>query len=182
MRPLQSIAMGLVVIGLRAAFAGYDALPDPAGWVLVLLGVRGLPDDLPQRRDLTLLAVLAGVVSVPLWVPEVSDRLYDTHASLGWAANLPQLGFVILLCLVLARRAAADGDTGAAAWARTALTGFVVAGLLPVLVFGAGLASLEVASYVGATLALLLLIWLLFSWSSRPWILGTNPTGVPGPT
>ena len=107
---------------------------------------------------------------MPLWVPGVADGLYDTHPSLLWAANLPQLGFAGLLCLVLARRAADGGDAGAAAWARTTLTGLAVVALLPVLVFGAGVRSLEVPAYLGASLVLLLLIWLLFSWSSRPWI------------
>lgn len=172
MRPLQSIAMGLVVIGLRATFGGYDALPDPLGWVLVMYGVLRLPRDWQHRGALTTLALLAGVVSLPLWLPDVSVVLYDTNPSLGWAANLPQLGFAGLLCLTLARRAAAAGDTRAAAWACTALTGFVLVGILPVLVFGAGVRSLELPSYAAASAALLLLIWLLFAWSSRPWIAG----------
>ena len=49
MRPLQSIAIGLVIIALRAEFGGYDALVDPVGWLLVLLGVRTLPVE-PERR------------------------------------------------------------------------------------------------------------------------------------
>ncbi len=182
MRPLQSIGMGLVIIGLRATFGGYDALPDLLGWVLVVYGVRGLPEDLQHRSALTTLSLLAGAVSIPLWLPDVADRLYDTNPSLGWAANLPQLGFVGLLCFTLARRAAAADDTRAAAWARTALTGFVVVGVLPVLVFGAGIDSLEVPSYVAASVALLLLIWLLFTWSSRPWITVDPLPAEPAPT
>ena len=173
MRPLQSIAMGLVIIVLDTMSA-YDVLPDPLGWVLVVLGVRGLPTDLPHRRALASVTLLAAAVSLPLWVPGVADALYDTHPSLLWAVNLPQLGFAGLLCFVLGRRAAAGGDTGAAAWARTTLTGLVVVALLPILVFGAGVAALEVPAYLGASLVLLLLIWLLFSWSSRPWILRTE--------
>ena len=169
MRPLQSIAMGLVIIVLDTMSA-YDVLPDPVGWVLVVLGVRGLPRDLLRRRILATLTLLAGVVSLALWIPGVADDLYDTHPSLLWAANLPQLGFAGLLCFILVRRAAAAGDAGAAAWARTTLTGVVVVALLPILVFGASIRSLEVPAYLGASLVLLLLIWLLFSWSSRPWI------------
>ncbi len=41
--------------------------------------------------------------------------------------------------------------------------------MLPVLVFGADVASLEVLTYVAATLVLLLFIWLLFAYSARPW-------------
>lgn len=181
MRPLQSIAMGLVVIVLDT-LGRVDALPDPLGWVLVLLGVRGLPRDLPHRGPLLVLALLAGAVSIPLWLPGLADRLYDTHPSLLWAANLPQLGFAGVLCLGLAKQAATAGDTSAAAWARTTLTGVAVVAVLPVLVFGGGVASLEVPAYLGASLVLLLLIWLLFTWSARPWVLGTEGTQVAGPT
>jgi len=169
MRPLQSIAMGLVIVALHAEFGGFDALPDPLGWVLVLLGVRDLPVDLESRRTLLGLAALAGSVSVPLWIPGVSDALYDTDPALLWAVNLPQLGFGGLLAHVLARRAADTEDTRAAAWLRVAVTGFVVVALLPILVWGAGIDALEVPAYVGATAVLLALIWMLFSWSSRAW-------------
>lgn len=175
MRPLQSIAMGLVVIAVHAPVGGFDALPDPLGWVLVLLGVHGLPADLRHRSALVRLALLAGAVSVPLWVPAVSDLLGDTHESLAWAANLPQLGFVAVLCHALADRAGAAGDGGAVAWARLALAGFVVAAVLPVLVFGAGLDGLEEPAYVGASLSLVLLVVLLFAWSARPWIVPARP-------
>lgn len=174
MSALQAIAMGLVVVALRAGFGGYDALPDPLGWLLVLHGVRRLPEDLVRRHALLLLAVLALLVSVPLWLPEVADRLYDLHPSLGWAANLPQLGFVAVLTDALARRAFAHRDRKASGWLRTALVLVAVSALLPVLVFGGGLASLEVASYVLATLTLLMVIWLLFSYAGRPWSTGSE--------
>lgn len=169
MRPLQSVAMGLVVIGLSAPMNGYDALPDPAGWVLVLLGARGLPGDLERRRALIALAALALAVSVPLWVPEVAEALEEAHPSLGWAASLPQLGFAALLCVVLGRRAADAEDRRAAAWAGTAATGFALAGVLPVLVFGAGVDALENPTLAIAVLSLILLVCLLFAWSGRPW-------------
>jgi hypothetical protein len=176
MRPLQSLAMGLVVIGLNAQLAGgYDALPDPLGWVLVLAGVAGLGPNLEHRAALLGLATLASLVSVPLWLPEVDERLYDLHPSLAWAANLPQLGFAILLCHTLAAAAAEGDDVRAAAWLRTAMTVFVVVAALPVLVFGGGLDALEVPSYVAATLALVLLVWLLFSYASRPWLPSQTP-------
>ena len=171
MRPLQSIAMGLVIVALSAPVAGgYDALPDPLGWLLVLLGVRGLPADLPRREAVGTLAWLAAAVSVPLWFPGVADAAYATHPSLGWALNLPQLGFAALLCHSLATSAVAAEDRRAGSWLRLAMAGFVAAAVLPVVVFGAGVASLELAAYVGATLALITLIWLLFAYSARPWV------------
>jgi hypothetical protein len=49
------------------------------------------------------------------------------------------------------------------------MAGFVVAAALPVIVFGAGVGSLELTADVGAAVVLLALIWLLFSYSARPW-------------
>jgi hypothetical protein len=170
MRPLQSIAMGLVIVALRAQLAGgYDALPDPLGWLLVIVGVRGLPADLPRRDAVVTMAWLAAAVSVPLWFPAFSDAAYAIDPSLGWALNLPQLGFAALLCHSLATGAVAVEDNGAASWLRLAMAGFVVAAVLPVIVFGAGVGSLEITAYVGATLVLLTLICLLFVYSARPW-------------
>ncbi len=170
MRPLQSIAMGLVIVACdRPARQRVRRPAGPVGWLLVLLGVRGLPGDLPRRGAVVTLAWLAAAVSVPLWFPGVSDAAYATHPSLGWALNLPQLGFAALLCHSLATRAVAAEDRKAGSWLRMAMAGFVAAALLPVVVFGAGVASLEVATYVGAALVLIALIWLLFAYSARPW-------------
>ncbi len=169
MKPLQSVAMGLVIVGLTAELGGYDALADPAGWLLVLLGVRDLPRDVPRRRAVLALAALAGAVSVPLWLPGVAEALDRTHPSLLWASNLPQLGFCALLCHSLAGQAGAAGDRKPSDWLRIAAAGFVVAAALPVLVFGGGLRSLEIPAYVAAACVLLLLVWLLFSYASRPW-------------
>ena len=169
MRPLQSIAMGLVIVALRPEVSGYDALPDVFGWLLVLHGVRRLPDDLWQRDAVVRLAVLAGLVSVPLWFPQATDALYDTHPALGWAVNLPQVGFAAVLARGLGLRAAAADDGPAGRWLRVSAIGFVLAALLPVLVFGAGVASLEILTYVAAALVLLLFIMLLFTYSARPW-------------
>ena len=170
MRPLQSIAMGLVIVALRATLpGGYDALPDPIGWLLVIHGVRGLPDDLPHRGAVMTTAWLAAAVSVPLWFPGVSEAAYATHPSLGWALNLPQLGFAAVLCHSLATSAVAAEDHKAGSWLRLAMAGFVAAAVLPVIVFGGGIASLEATSYVAAALVLITLIWLLFAYSARPW-------------
>jgi uncharacterized membrane protein len=170
MRPLQSIAMGLVIVALSAPLAGgYDALPDPLGWVLVLLGVRGLPADLPRRDTVVALAWLAAAVSVPVWFPAVSEAAYATHPSLGWALSLPQLGFAALLCHSLAASAVAAEDTKAGSWLRLEMAGVVLAAVLPVVVFGAGVASLEVTMSNAAALVLITLIWLLFAYSARPW-------------
>lgn len=169
MKPLQSVAMGLVIVVLTARFHGYDALPDPLGWLLVLAGVVALPEALAQRGTLLTLAGLAGAVSVALWFPAVTDALYDADPSLGWAANLPQIAFTAMLCHTLAALATEGADHKAARWLRVTRTFVIAVGLLPVLVFGADMESLEVTSYVLAGASVLLLIWLLFSYASRPW-------------
>jgi len=178
MKPLPSIAMGLVIIAMSARFRGYDALADPAGWLLVALGVSALPARIARRGTLLRLAALAGAVSAVVWFPAVTESLYDADASLAWAANLPQVLFTGLLCHALAAQAADAGDTTASRWLRSARTAVVVVGLLPVLVFGAGLTSYEVPTYLAAGLAAVLVIWLLFAYASRPWALA-DPARAP---
>ena len=177
MKPLQSVAMGLVIVVLSARFQGYDALPDPVGWLLVLVGVTALPAELPHRAHLLAFAGLAGAVAVVVWFPGVTDRLYsgdtESTASLGWVVNLPQVAFSALLCHDLAGRAAAAGDGSAARWLGLTRSALILVGLMPVLVFGAGLAAFEVTSYVAAAVVALVLIWQLFTYSSRAW------TGLP---
>jgi len=169
MKPLQPIAMGLVIIVLSARFRGYDALADPAGWLLVAVGVSALPARVAHHGTLLRLAALAGVVSAVLWFPAVTDALDDADPSLAWAANLPQLMFTALLCHSLAGAAADAGDASASRWLSSARTAVVVVGLLPVLVFGAGLASYEVATYLAAGLVAVLVTGLLFAYGSRAW-------------
>lgn len=169
MKPLQSVAMGLVVIVLSAPFHGYDALPDPLGWVLVALGVGALPVDLTHRGNLLGLAALAGLVSAVLWVPSVHSGLEDADPSLAWSASLPQIAFTVLLCHALAALATGAGDTLATRWLTFTRTAAIAVGLLPVLVFGAGVDSLELTSYLAAGVVAVLLIWLLFTYAGRPW-------------
>lgn len=168
MLPLQSVAMGLLVVALSARFGGYDALADPLGWVLVVLGVRRLPG-LSRARDLLVLAVVALVVSCVVWWPATSEWLDDQHPSLRWALTLPQLGMQVLLAHELSLRARAAGDRPAARWLRQVLVAVVLVGLLPVLVFATGSELLEVWSYVAAALVAIWMIWLLFVCAPRPW-------------
>lgn len=170
MKPLQSLAMGLVVVALAARVRGYDLLADPVGWLLVLHGVVRLPEGrVPRTSLLRGLAVLALLAATVLWFPTVSATLEDADESLLWAANLPQLAFVAALCLSLSRTAAQAEDRAASAWLRTAATLTLVAALLPVVVFGAGRSGLLVPTVVGATLVLVGVIVLLFRYAGRRW-------------
>ncbi|WP_457206275.1 hypothetical protein [Nocardioides sp. P5_C9_2] len=166
MKPLQSVAMGLLVVALTARVHGYDALPDAVGWVLVLLGIRRLQ----LSPVLGALAVSALTVAVVVWWPPVQDALDDLHPSLWWAVNLPQLATCALLCRELAARAGATGDRRASAWLRTTTVLVGLSALAPVLAFSAD-ASADALSavYAGAAGVVLLLIVLLFSYAARPW-------------
>ena len=175
MKPLQSVAMGLLVVALTARLHGYDALPDPVGWVLVLLGLRRLG----PSRALSALAVAALVVSVVVWWPRAQDVLDALHPSLWWAATLPQLATCALLCRELAARATVAGDSRAAAWLRTATVLVVLSAVAPVLAFSAAVADDALAAvYAAAAGVVLFLIVLLFSYAGRPWAIDRQTDAV----
>lgn len=169
MKPLQSVAMGFVFIALYARLNGYDLYADPAGWVLVLLGVRRLPAGTPYLTPLRYVGALAAAVSVPLWLPVVRDALADADPSLGWAADLPAFGFAALLCHALAAAAKEAGDVKPSQWLALLRTVVVAVALLPVLVFGADLSSLADPAALAAQAMYIALVWLLFKYSGRPW-------------
>jgi hypothetical protein len=174
-KPLQSIAMGFVIIAISARAGGYDLLPDPIGWLLVLQGLGRLPSALPHRPALSTLGFVALVMSIVLWFPSLADGLESADESLLWAANLPQLAFVAVLC-----RALADlTEGGPRQWLRTAAALTVAAALLPVVVLGAGASSLLGVMVVGSAAVLVLVIVLLFRYAGRPWSQADEPVTQP---
>jgi hypothetical protein len=173
MRPFPTIAMGLFIVAVTARFGEYDALPDAVGWVLVLVGTR--------RRGTTVrtLAVLALVVAAVVWFQAPRDYLDDHDQALRWAVNLPQLGFLVVLCRELSDVARAAGDRKAGDWLRHTMGATVLAGVLPVVVFGAGVDVLETPTYVLASLALVLAIAQLVHYAGRPWADGHTADSSP---
>ncbi|MGY2701162.1 hypothetical protein [Nocardioides sp. HB32] len=167
MKPLQSVAMGLVIVALVARLDGYDLLPDPVGWALVLHGVRRLPN-LPWPGAVRFLCWLALVVSVFLWFPAVPDALADTDASLEWAGSLPQVAAVGTVCAALARLAEEAGDRRARAWLRTACTLVVLTGIAPAVVLAAEPGAVGAMLTLGVV-TIVLVIVLLFRYAARPW-------------
>lgn len=161
--------MGLVIVALSARFHGYDALADPVGWLLVLLGLRRLTGLQHVRDHLMVVAAVALVVACVVWWPDVSVWLDGQHPSLRWALTLPQLAVQVLLAQALATRATTADDRDAARWLRQVLVAVVVVGLLPVLVFATGSADLEMWSYVAAALVAIWMIGLLFVVAPRGW-------------
>lgn len=177
--------MGMVIVIGTAAFPAnpspswekYDALPDPLGWVLVLLGVFALARVDEVFASSRWLALVAAAVSVPMWFPQIAHRL---DASGEWSASLPQL----LFCLFLAReiglagatRTPADGYVakrfGLLVWA------FALAGVLPVFAIGGNVKPLEQPTLVVSTLASVAFVYLLFRVHRREWLGGPGPLEV----
>ncbi len=177
MRPLQSIGLGLVLVVLDATVGdpGLDLVPDPLGWVLVLLGVRRLPAHVGHHRLLQGVAAVAGLVSLLLWLPPLAAQVRGLDESLRWVLDLPTPGFVLLLALALraATGCSTDGDTDGDrparnGWQAVAL-GAVLTMLLPPVVYGAGVPALALPAVAVAIGTLVAAIALCFVHAARPW-------------
>jgi hypothetical protein len=166
-KPLQAVAMGLVVVLLNAPVNGYDLLPDPGGWVLVLIGLSWLA--VPQRRTLRTLATVSLVVSVVVWIPSARAELNLADKSLAWAASIPEILTILVLVHALAGAAGSAGDRSARSWLLTMRLLMLVVLLLPPVALGGGVHALVVSTAVVSNLSLVLLVVLLFRYSGRPW-------------
>lgn len=146
--------MGLVIVLVDALFGGYDAVPDPLGWAMVVAGLLPLRAHLDNASGLATLAGVCLVVSAVTYAPQVSGALDESG---GWALSLPQLAFSFLLCTALAP--VTDRLTGrfrALRWVFAALA----AG--PVLVFGGGVDVLRGPLALLVVGANVYLVYLLF--------------------
>ncbi|CAN5530418.1 hypothetical protein BH11ACT8_BH11ACT8_31640 [soil metagenome] len=181
MKPLQSIAMGFVILALFARVGDYDLLADPLGWLLVIAGVRRLPASYERRTTLVWVAGLALVVSVPLWFPGVVDALGREDASLAWTADLPGFAFVALLFHELAAVAATARDRWAERICAVLVTATGVVAALPVLVFGAGYDSWSDPAAAAAELLRVATIIALFGYAGRAWAEPANPDSAADP-
>lgn len=176
-KPLQAVAMGLVIVLLTASVRGYDLLADPVGWLLVLVGLAALP--VPQRGTLQGLATLSLAVSAVVWFPGARDALNVTDLALAWAAGLPELIVLIVLTHALAQTASLAADRSAAGWLRTARTLLLVVAVLPAIVLGGGIDSLDTALGLIGSAVLLLLVVLLFRYAGRPWAMPAEEDAAP---
>lgn len=154
--------MGLLLVTLDAVVGdGWDLVPDPFGWVLVIVGLRPLRGVLPQGPGLLTLAGLALLVSVALFPPAVLER---TDESLQWMLSLPGLAVSVGLCTSLA--AVAGPDTRGRFLLLRAV--FAAAAVLPVLIYGGGVDLLVVPVAVALVVANLSLVYLVFRVARRP--------------
>lgn len=145
--------MGLLIVLVDALFSGYDGVPDPLGWALVLAGLLPLRALLPGSA----LVATGGVcllVSLATYPPQVSGRLDDPA---GWTLSLPQLAFGFLLCSALMPLAGALARRfGVLRWL------FVVVALAPVAVLGGGVDALREPLAFVVVAVQVYLVYLLF--------------------
>ena len=194
MTPLQKIAMGLVVVLVPANFPRdphpvwrfYDALPDPVGWVLVLVGVSALA----RASDLDLdvarwLGVVAFVVSVPLWFPQVSHLLVPEYnprieVSFQWFVALPQTLFSLFLVRTIGRAAIDEQPRDTYVAGRFGVLTWGLAGMLvlPVVAYGGGIESLENPTLLLIGLVNIAVVYYLFRVHRRTWLGGPGPLEV----
>ena len=182
MSPLQKIAMGLVIVVGSAYFPAnpspawqrYDALPDPLGWVLVTLGTFALARANHTFERLRWLAVLAGVVSVPMWFPQLQREL---DPSGEWFASLPQLAFCLLLARDIGREGMEQSPPDGYAGRRFGLlvAGFAVTAVLPVIALGGEVGPLLPVTLVVSALVNVVLVYHLFRVHRREWLGGPGP-------
>ncbi len=182
MSPLQKIAMGMVIVIGSAlvpadptpSWQRYDALPDPFGWVLVLLGVFALNRADPAFASSRWLAGLAAAVSVPTWFPQVQHRL---DPSGEWFASLPQLVF----CLFLAREIGMAAprqqppDNFVAKRFGLLVWGFGLITVLPVITLGGDVPELASTTVLLSTVVNVAFVYLLFRVHRREWLGGPGP-------
>lgn len=171
MRPLHAVALGLVVVAIFARSGDYDLLPDPVGWVLVLVGLKVLTSrvQLPLQGAAWVLGVLAVVASGALWVPSVLDWFEDADPALRWAMDVPALAFCAVLCHGLAGLARDAGATAATTWLQWTAIGFGLSVVAPVVVIGGGVEALRSTFEVVTGLAQLSLFVLCLAYAGREW-------------
>jgi uncharacterized membrane protein len=168
-RPLQSIGLGLVLVVLDASAGdpALDLVPDPVGWVLVLLGVRRLPAHVGHQRLLQGAATVAGLVSLALWIPPLAGQVRGLDESMRWVLDLATPGFVLLLAVALSR--ATGDDRPARTWWQAVAVGGALTMLLPPVVYGAGAVGLALPAVVVAVGTLVAAAVLCFTHAARPW-------------
>jgi hypothetical protein len=178
-KPLYAMAFGLILVALGpvdAAPGTFDPLPDPLGWLFILIGLTGLTPSLDDRRLglLRFLGSSALVFSVALVVPAVA-RWVATDPSLGWAADVPHFGFLAVLCYELSAAALKARSTMVASAFNLSALALLFVLAAPPVAFGGGIKEVGNAGEVAAELVQIVLVVLFFSVGHRTW------TGAPLP-
>jgi len=177
MKPLQAVGCGLLLILLNVVIEGFDLLPNPLGWALVLLGLVALRPRLSTGTPVLAAAITATVVSVPLWIPGVAEAVSEADPALGWALSLPQVVFTALFFHALHQLAKAAGDDDAGGWLQICWVGAIIVGVLPALLLPLGVGGpLLALAGVFSLLVGLLQVVLSFAYAERSWARSATAT------
>jgi hypothetical protein len=184
---VRRIALGLLVVWLDVRVAGWDLLPDPVGWLVVVLGLRVLVTADPRLRTALWGAVVVGVLSVAgVVVPVEAQRVAEPTGVQGLLTAVAGVGGSLVVAALAARlaRAAVAGDVrdDAVTWVRVRV-GWLVLAMAEAVVLvavvvaeaGGGATGLEnlaplvlVTSFGGLALAVVTFV-LLRRHALRPW-------------
>jgi hypothetical protein len=192
MSPLQKIAMGLVVVlapsGFRIGGYVWEIVPDPLGWVLVVVGVRALRSEL-DVDVLQWAGWVAMAVSIPQWIPPLFELFLPANdptadASIKWAFFVPEAFFLLWLARTIGQ-AAVDrqprdrfvaGRFGVLTWAAGALIA------LPPLAYSSGDKGTRDWTLAAIGLVPWLFVYYLFRVHRREWLGGPGPLEVHPPS
>jgi len=152
--------MGLLVIIVTASFGGWDGLPNPLGWVLVLLGVRAARSSLPSSTALAVLGLMALLISAISYPPDVTA---DLDPSAAWLLDLPQVAFEVVLCSAVGSVLAPKGRVF-----RLLMWVLVLVGVGPAIAIGTDDPGIADAVDGAFALSQIALVWMLFSVSGDP--------------
>ena len=92
-KELQTLALGLVIVFVDVSTP--DWVADPLGWILVLIALAAIREQLPDYRQVSLAGWTSLALSVVTWPPSSVAHLD------GWLEllfSLPVLAFCFLLC------------------------------------------------------------------------------------
>ncbi|GAA1932584.1 hypothetical protein [Nocardioides marmoribigeumensis] len=158
MKELQTLALGLVIVFVDVSTP--DWVADPFGWILVLIALAAIREQLPDYRQVSLAAWTSLALSVVTW-PESSVAHVD-----GWLEllfGLPVLAFCFLLCDSLIDVTIPEH----AARFRALCWAFAVLVLAPVAIYGLGWDWLQLPATIAGVAANLALVLVLFGASDE---------------
>jgi hypothetical protein len=159
-KELQSVALGLIVVFLDLPPDGPDWVADPIGWLLVLVGIAAVREQLTDYGYLQVTAWVCLALSVVTWPPDSVPYLDDT---LGWAFSLPTLAF----CYLLADSLTDVTEPDLAQRFRVLCWMYALVAALPLLVLLAGWEWLETPSRVLTILVHVVMVISLFGASDE---------------
>jgi hypothetical protein len=161
-KELQTLALGLVIVFVDVSTP--DWVADPVGWVLVLIALAAVKEQLPDYTQVSLAAWVSLELSIVTW-PGSSVAHLD-----GWLEllfSLPVLAFCFLLCDSLRDVTVPDH----AVRFRVLCWCYALLVLAPVAIYGLDWGRLQTPATIFAVVVNLALVLVLFGASDEDAVL-----------